>query len=442
MFLSASWVNSGLLLSAYKGKNMALNSSFHYQDGELYADSVAVSTIAEQAGTPVYIYSLKRALINLWRIRDAYTRAGLNVHLHYSMKANANLMLLRAFIQAGAGLDAVSGGEIYRAIAAGAKPENIVFAGVGKTSEEIYNAVERGIGWFNVENVDELQHIQKAAESMDRDHIQIALRLNPEVTASTHPYIATGHGGAKFGLTADVIRDVLGHQYKYPRLKFAGLHIHIGSQLGDTTGTRQAIEKALTILVSYPEIRTLNIGGGMPAAYQTGQELPSFEDFAREIAPLLKGYTVMLEPGRAIIADAGILVGRVLYVKEQAGQIYYITDTSMTELIRPALYKATHEVVPLKEAAGQTQVVQLAGPVCETSDMLAHDITLPVMAANDYLALLTAGAYGMVMASNYNARTRPPEVVISEEGDDWSIARPRETWDDLIRAEVAALEQK
>lgn len=420
---------------------MALNSSFHYRNGQLYVDNVAVSTIAEQVGTPVYIYSLKQALGNLRRIRDAYTQAGLKIHLHYSMKANANLMLLRAFIQAGAGLDAVSGGEIYRAIAAGAKPENIVFAGVGKSSEEIYNAVERGIGWFNVENVAELQHIQQAADHLGREQVQIALRLNPEVTASTHPYIATGHGGAKFGLTADVIREVLAHQYKYPRLSFSGLHIHIGSQLGETTATREAIEKALAILAPYPAIRTLNIGGGMPAAYQTGQDLPSFEDFAREIAPLLKDYEVLLEPGRAIIADAGILVGRVLYVKEQAGQTYYITDTSMTELIRPALYKATHEVVSLNEVRGDTQIIQLAGPVCETSDMLAHDIPLPVMKADDYLALLTAGAYGMVMSSNYNARPRPPEVVVSEDGNRWQVARPRETWEDLIRAEVDALEQ-
>jgi diaminopimelate decarboxylase len=312
---------------------------------------------------------------------------------------------------------------------------------VGKSPDEIYNAVERGIGWFNVENVAELQHIQQASDQLGRDHVKIALRLNPEVTASTHPYIATGHGGAKFGLTADVIRDVLDHQYKYPRLSFAGLHIHIGSQLGETTATRQAVEKALALIKSHPEIRTLNIGGGMPAAYRTGQELPSFEDFAREIAPLLKDYEVLLEPGRAIIADAGILVGRVLYIKEQAGQTYYITDTSMTELIRPALYKATHEVVPLKEAKGATQTIQLAGPVCETSDMLAHDIALPTMYANDYLALLTAGAYGMVMASNYNARTRPPEVVIAEDGNHWYVARPRETWEDLIRAETEALAQ-
>jgi len=418
---------------------MALNDTFHYRDGQLYADDVSVLAIAQQVGTPVYIYSLKQALGNLHRIRDAYTRAGLNVHLHYSMKANANLMLLRAFVQAGAGLDAVSGGEIYRATAAGAAPQNIVFAGVGKSPEEIYNAVERGIGWFNVENVAELQFIQQAAEALDHEHVQVALRLNPEVSASTHRHIATGHGGAKFGLTADVIRDVLAHQYKYPRLTFAGLHIHIGSQLGETTATREAVVKALDLIAPYKDIRTLNIGGGMPATYQTGQVLPSFEDFANELAPLLKDYIVLLEPGRAIIADAGILVGRMLYVKEQAGQTYYISDTSMTELIRPALYEAVHEVVPLQQSDKPTKIIQLAGPVCETTDMLAHDIALPEMNTHDYLALLTAGAYGMVMASNYNARPRPPEVVIAENGQSWMVARPRETWDDLIRSEVEAL---
>jgi diaminopimelate decarboxylase len=414
---------------------MPLHDSIYYQAQRLYIDDVPAADIAREMGTPVYVYSLKRALDNLRRIRDAYS--GVHLHVHYSAKANANLTILRTLIEAGAGIDAVSAGEIHRALTAGAKPENIVFAGVGKSPEEIRYAVEQGVGWFNVENVAELQYINDFAAELGRNSVQVALRLNPEVTANTHPYIATGHGGAKFGLTAEVIQQVLANHRAYPNLFFAGLHIHIGSQLGDTRGTVEAIEKAVELITPHPTIRTLNIGGGLPVAYQDSQILPSFTEFAADVTPLLKDYTVLLEPGRSIIADAGVLLTKILYVKQQAGQTLYITDASMTELIRPALYKAIHDIVPVNlQADARTMPVQIVGPVCETSDVLGRDVPLPELQPGDLLAILTAGAYGMVMASNYNARPRPAEVVVNPAGNDWSIARRRETWDDLLRHEL------
>ncbi len=410
-----------------------LNESIHYQNGRLHCDTIPIKNIVSQTGTPVYIYSEARVLSNLRRIQTAFN--SLDVHVHYSAKANASLAILRTLVGAGAGIDAVSGGEIYRALLADVDPRRIVFAGVGKTTDELAYAIERGVGWFNVENIAELDVLNNLAEKRDSGAPQVALRLNPEVTANTHPYIATGHGGAKFGLTAAIIRDVLTQQARYPNLQFAGIHIHIGSQLGDTAATKDAIRAALELIAPYPAMRTVNIGGGLPVAYQPDDVVPDLDAFVAAIRPLLSDYTVLLEPGRSLIADAGILVAEVLYVKEQAGQTFVVTDASMTELIRPALYQARHEIVPVVEPTGTfRRATQIVGPVCETTDVLGRDVLLPEVATGDLLAVLTAGAYSMVMASNYNQRPRPPEVLVTNEG--WQITRRRETWDDLLSAEV------
>lgn len=418
-----------------------LNNAIRYIDNQLYCDSIPVAEIAAQVGTPVYLYSLRRALENFHHIGEAF--APLKPHIHYSAKANANLSILRALVNAGAGIDAVSSGEIYKAVHAGAKPENIVFAGVGKTPEELRYAVDQGVGWFNVENIDECRMINNLVADPDRPPAQIALRFNPEVTANTHPYIATGHGGAKFGLTAEVIAHLLAHQTDYPNLKFAGIHIHIGSQLHDINATVQAVQAALQLIAPYPQIRAVNIGGGLPVPYKPGQHMPPFEEFSAALIPLLADYNVILEPGRSIIADAGMLITRILYVKRQAGQTFYITDASMAELIRPALYQAHHEIIPvvlpslpMNGEGDGGRGYNVVGPVCETADVLGRDVSLPEMQPGDLLAVLTAGAYGMVMASNYNQRPRPPEVIVAEDGQTWRIARQRETWDDLIQLEI------
>lgn len=410
-----------------------LNESFHFQDGALFADAVPVADIAAQVGTPFYLYSLPRALANYRRIREAF--AGLRTHIHYSAKANGNLSILRALIEAGAGIDTVSAGEIHRALTAGATPDQIVFAGVGKTPEELRYGVEQGVGWFNVENVAECALLEQFASEAGRT-VRVALRFNPDVVANTHHHIATGHGGAKFGLSAEAIRGLLNRQAEYPHLRFEGIHIHIGSQLHDTDATEQAVKTTLALIADYPNIRTLDLGGGLPTPYRPGEELPPPDSFAEMLAPLVKDYEVILEPGRSVIADAGILVMRVLYHKAHGGQNFLIADAGMTELIRPALYEAHHEIIPVtprRDAAAETY--QLVGPVCETTDVLARDVSLPHPETGDLLAALTAGAYGMVMASNYNTRPRPAEVVIEPDGRSWRIARRRETWADLLAAE-------
>lgn len=416
---------------------MVFNTSIRYNDNDLCIDDICVADIVKKIGTPTYIYSLKRTVQNYYRLLSVF--ADLDIHIHYSAKANSNLAVLKALSNAGAGIDTVSMGEIYRAIHVGVQPKDIVFAGVGKTPQEIRYAIEQGIGWFNVENVRELDYIQSIAKELGVVSVRVALRLNPQVTANTHPYISTGHGGAKFGLTAGVVEELLARQHDYSRISFEGIHIHIGSQLGDTKATLQAVEAVLDLIRPYPDIRYINLGGGLPTAYHFDEDIPSVEVFANSLAPLLKDYKILLEPGRSIIADAGILVTEVQYVKQQAGQTFYITDGSMAELIRPSLYQAHHEIVPLVKSNGDMTVGHIVGPICETADVLAKDRELPALQVGDKIAVMTAGAYGMVMSSNYNARLRPAEVVVAVDGQSWSVARQRETLDDLIRHEVDAL---
>ncbi len=404
---------------------MVLNSSFRYVDGSLQVDDFALETIAGEVGTPVYVYSLRRVLDNYRRLRQTF--APLSAQLHYSVKANGNADILRALAEQGSSFDCVSSGEIQRVLAAGGAARQIVFAGVGKTRAEIDYAVERGVGWLNVENALELDYIQAAAERTGAELVLVALRLNPQVEANTHPKIATGHGGAKFGMTAEVIHDLLAKQQRYPRIHFAGIHIHIGSQLGDSQATLRALEKALELARSYQQIRTINLGGGLPVAYRMDESLPPLDELVAALATRLDGYEVLLEPGRAIVADAGVLLTEVLYVKRQAGQVFYIVDAGMTDLLRPALYDAHHEVLPLRESSAVSEVAQLVGPVCESTDVLARDRLLPSLQVGDRVALMTTGAYGMAMASTYNARPLPPEVVVSAGGMRWNVHRQQET---------------
>lgn len=401
---------------------MVFTDSIRYGADSLFIDDLPVEEIAKAVGTPVYIYSLAGIRANYRRLRAAF--APVSARLHFSLKSNGNLAILRCLREQGAGFDCVSAGEIALALAAGAEAEEIVFAGVGKTREEIAYAIEKAIGWINVENLLELSYINKAAAAAGRGSVRVALRLNPQVTANTHPYLSTGHGGAKFGMTADVIRDLLARQSEYPRLRFAGLHMHIGSQLGDSAASVAALDKLLELIQPWPQIRTINLGGGLPAAYRFGESLPPPDELADVLSSRLGGYEVLLEPGRAIVADAGVLVAEVLYVKRQAGQVFIIVDAGMTELIRPALYGAHHEILPLRKTGGDLINAQVVGPVCESADVLGRDRLLPSLREGDRLALMTAGAYGMAMASNYNARPRPAEVVV--DGGAWWVSRERE----------------
>lgn len=414
---------------------MSLNASIHYVDNRLFADSIPLLNIIHEVETPFYLYSLRRALDNYKSIREAFFH--LRPHIHYSAKANASMAVLKALIGAGAGIDAVSGGEIYKAVTAGASAENIVFAGVGKTASDIRYALNIGVGWFNIENAGEAKLINDLAQSLGRTRVRVALRYNPDVTANTHPYIATGHGGAKFGLTREAIQEILSQPQAYPALDFQGIHVHIGSNLQDTNATTEAITRAVELVTPFSMIRTLNIGGGMPAAYATDEQLPNASDFARAITPLVSEYELILEPGRAVIADAGILLTKVLYTKFQGGQRLAILDAGMTELIRPMLYQARHDIMPIHHDPDAALFpTQVHGPVCETTDVLGRDVMLPELEPGDVLAILTTGAYGSVMSSQYNARPHPTEIIVREDGATWAVARKRETWADLIRSEV------
>ncbi|MCY3833558.1 MAG: diaminopimelate decarboxylase [Chloroflexi bacterium] len=410
---------------------MVINDSIRYVNNRLRVDGIDIKSIVAEVGTPTYIYSLKRLLNNYQRIKSAF--APLQARLHFSVKANGNLDILRALKRAGAGFDCVSGGEIYLALKSGAAARDIVFAGVGKTREEIRYALANRVAWINVENIDELDHIDSIAAELAVGPARVALRLNPEVSARTHPHLATGHGAAKFGLTADVIVEVLNQPERYPRIDFAGMHMHIGSQLGDDEATMAALDKLLALARGFAQIKTINLGGGLPVAYRFDEPVAPLGNLVEYLALRRRGCSVLLEPGRSIVADAGLLVAAVLYVKRRAGAVFCILDASMAELIRPALYDAHHEILPLRRAEEETVTTQVVGPVCESADVLARDRQLPPLKPGDYVALMTAGAYGMAMASNYNARPRPAEVIVVEDGTSWRVSRRRETYEDLLR---------
>lgn len=412
-----------------------LNDSIRYVNGALHIDSVPASALVQVVGTPAYVYSLRRVLTNLRALQSAF--AGIDAHIHYSVKANGNLALLQTLIRAGVGVDAVSAGEIYRALRAGARPDSIVFAGVGKTADELRYAVQQRIGWINIENEAECALLDQFAEETGI-HQRVALRVNPDVTAATQAEIATGHHRSKFGLPLDRAAALLRAARRYPHLRFEGLHVHIGSQLEDTTGTLQALAAIIPLARQHRQITTLDLGGGFPVAYDPSSRVPSFAAFARAIKRHVKGYHVMLEPGRSITADAGVLLASVSYLK-QLDLAFAILDAGMTELIRPALYDAFHAIVPVQPRRSRLRSYTIAGPVCESTDMWEIPVSLPELKPGDVLAILTAGAYGMVMASNYNARPRPAEVVISEDGAAWRISRRRETWEDLLLDEAERL---
>jgi diaminopimelate decarboxylase len=407
-----------------------LSESFLYRNGVLCGDGVALDVIADAVGTPVYVYSEAHILANVHRLQTVFDP--LAPSIHYSLKANANLALVRLLSGAGLGMDAVSAGEIFRAQRAGVDPGCIVFAGVGKTRAEIAYALEAGVGWFNVESRDELDVLDTLAGERNL-HPTVALRLNPGVEAKTHRHIATGHFGAKFGMPPDAVAEALERRAEYPHLRIAGLHVHIGSQLGDVHETVEAVRTAQALADRHSDLRTLNIGGGFPVRYTEADEYPPPSAFAEALAPLLRGWKVMIEPGRSVVADAGLLLVSVLYVKDQGGHRFAITDGSMTDLLRPALYEAVHPVVPAHSRKGKTFPTIVSGPVCESADILNRHALLPDLNDSDRLAVLVTGAYGMVMASNYNMRMRAPEVLV--EGDSWRLIRRRETWDDLLRLE-------
>jgi diaminopimelate decarboxylase len=405
-----------------------------YRDQRLYMDEVDLARVAQAVGTPCYVYSQPRLLANLNQLRAAFPTA----EIHYSLKANANLALIRALHEAGIGFDAVSAGEIYRALQAGVSPSQIVFAGVGKTLDELTFALAEGVGWFNVESSQELDRLLALlAATPNHKPAKIALRLNPDVHADTHKHIDTGHADSKFGIPlaeAHLLLAAHGGQ-------ISGLHVHIGSQIGNPQRIVDVLTKIALFYRAYPFLSTLDLGGGFPVAY-TDAPAPAVSTFGQAVESFLaaleselgRKISLLLEPGRFLVADTGVLLTEVQYIKPTPSGHIAVCDAGMTELIRPALYGASHGVLPLVASPAPPTPVQIVGPVCESADVLRADALLPALQQGDLLAMLHVGAYGAVMASHYNARPNAPEVLVM--GEQWRLIRRRQTWRDLVAAEL------
>jgi diaminopimelate decarboxylase len=424
---------------------------FVYKDGELHCERVPLGKLAEKYGTPLYVYSAT-TVRERFRILDQAFR---NVEhtICYSVKANSNLSLLRLLAKLGAGFDIVSGGELERVRLARKKAlQAVVFSGVGKTEEELLTALRRGILLFNVESEGELELLAACAARL-RKTANVALRVNPDVPAETHPYISTGLREHKFGVPISAARELYRQAARHEYLQVAGVSLHIGSQITDLAPFRLAVERAVELAEQLGadghKLRFLDAGGGLGISYNT-QEAQDFKELAGRYAeaiiqPLekLKGPRprLLLEPGRSIIAPAGVLLTRILYRKQNGNKHFTIVDAAMNDLIRPSLYGAKHEIVPveLTRPAWEWGTVQsdIAGPVCETGDFLARDAALPPVLEGSHLCVLDAGAYGMSLASNYNTRPRAAEVLV--DGRRARLVRRRETIKDLLRPETACL---
>ena len=412
--------------------------NFEYRQGELYCEHVPVSQIAKQVGTPCYIYSHA----TLTRHIRAYDNAFKNIpHLiAFAMKANSNLAVLRLMAKEGSGVDIVSGGELFRALKAGVPPSKIVFAGVGKNAEEIRDALKADILMFNIESSAEMHAINDVAASVGKI-APVALRINPDIDPKTHPYISTGLKKSKFGIAADRALEEFRVASTLRHISVVGVHAHIGSQLIDVTPFVESLKKVLTLVDALKaqgiKIRYLNIGGGLGITY-SDEKPPLPHELAEAVSPLVRGLdlTLVMEPGRVIVGNAGILVTKALYEKIGESKRFVIVDAAMNDLIRPSLYSAYHDIRPVSEALLQRpkHPVDVVGPVCESGDFLAKDRSLPEVKPDDLLAVMSAGAYGFVMASNYNSRPRVPEVLVKD--NEVHVIRARESYDDLVRGET------
>ncbi|MGB0766901.1 MAG: diaminopimelate decarboxylase [Phycisphaeraceae bacterium] len=425
---------------------------FTYRDGELYCEDTPISAIASEDGTPIYVYSKQTFLDHYHAIRDAF--AELDPIVCYSIKSCGNIHIIKLLAEQGSGMDVVSGGEIFRAQQAGVDMHKVVYAGVGKTDDEIEHAIRANIGWFNIESEAEFENISRIAGRLGK-HAHGALRINPDVAdARTHAKTTTGSKETKFGVDIERAKRFFQTYGRDEHLKLDAIHLHIGSPIYSPEPYVKAITKTLELIEELRaegfEINTLDIGGGYAADYETGAS-PSYQEYADAIVPLLKAFkasggTVILEPGRTIAANAGVLVTEVQYIKQGGAKKFVICDTGMHHLIRPTLYDAEQFIWPVKvspeHAPSERKIAmeldgleasEIVGPICETGDYLAKDRAIPPVERGDLLAVFSAGAYGMVMASHYNAMPYPAEVLVG--GDAYLTIRRRETYEDLVAAE-------
>lgn len=426
---------------------------FAYRDGVLHCEGVALADMAARHGTPLYVYSAATMRDHFRRLDNAL--AGLDHRICFAVKANSNLAVLDLLAREGAGFDIVSGGELFRVLKAGGGADVCTFAGVGKTCEEIEYALREGVYSFNVESEPELHVINDVAGALGM-RAPVALRVNPDVDAQTHKYISTGKSKNKFGIGIDRVLGIYEQAAALPNLHIRGIQTHIGSQILETSPFVEAMGKLVPVVNELKRlygIEFFSIGGGMGIVYRDSLEsgAPSwweaaegdagrrlgFDEYAAAVAPLLEGLglKILLEPGRSLVGNAGALLATVLYVKQTPAKTFVVTDAGMNDMIRPALYEGHHEIVPLRQpvAGAAPRPVDVVGPVCESGDFFAQDRMLPEFRAGDGLALLSAGAYGFVMASNYNTRRLPAEVLV--DGDRADVVRERQTLDDLVRGE-------
>ena len=442
--------------------------SFHYRDGRLFCEEVDVAAAAEKFGTPLYLYSAGTILDHYHRLDDALS--GLDHLICYAVKANSNRAILRLLREAGAGFDIVSGGELFRALKAGADPMKCTFAGVGKSREEIEYALEQGVYSFNVESEAELEYINEIASAKNQ-RAPIALRVNPDVEVQTHQYISTGKSENKFGIALERVAKVYERASTMPAIAIRGVQMHIGSQITEASPFVAAIEKIAPLvaeLKSKYAIEFFSIGGGLGIAYESSIASGSgdwwtsqrshpltIRDYVDAILPPLTrlGLRILLEPGRLLVGNAGILLTRVRYIKQTAQKRFAIIDAGMNDLIRPALYGSYHEIVPVEKTMpspqssprgrggraapgeGRINKIDIVGPVCESGDFFAQDREMPPLQAGDLLAVMSVGAYGFVMASNYNSRPLPAEALV--QGSKVALIRKQQSFEDLVRDEVA-----
>jgi diaminopimelate decarboxylase len=413
---------------------------FIFKNKELYCEGCKAEDLARKYGTPLYVYSRRTLIEHFDKLKKAFSL--LKPVICYSVKANSNLSVLKLLVGRGAGLDIVSGGELYRAKKVKCTPGKIVYASVGKTDSEIQEAISYGILMFNVESAPELRNINRIAAKLNKK-VRVALRFNPDVKPKTHSYIITGKKETKFGMDAETLKDIFTQRSKYPNIELTGIHMHIGSQISQAEPFIKAIGKVKKIIGQLKEsgviISYLNIGGGLGIVYDKEKPQTAGE-FAKKVLPLLKdlGLKVLLEPGRFIAGNSGIFLTKVIYVKDTPVKRFFIVDGAMNDLLRPSLYGAYHDVVPIsknpKVKIQNQKLSDVVGPVCESGDFLAKDRKLEAK-QGDYLAVMGAGAYGFSMSSNYNSRRRPAEIIV--DGKKSHIVRRRESYGDLIDNEMA-----
>ena len=412
---------------------------FNYRHNNLYCESVAIEELAKEYGTPLYVYSRSTLVGHYRKIKEAFSR--INPLICFSMKANSNLAICRALVKEDAGLDVVSGGELYRAFKTGVSPKRIVYAGVGKTEKEIETAIRHNIFLFNAESIPELELINRIAGGLGIRQ-DVAIRINPDIKPKTHSYITTGHGDNKFGIDFKTARGIFLNRDEYENLDISGIHMHIGSQIVYAGPFVKAIEKIVNFINDLEKngvnIRWLNIGGGLGIIY-SDERPQTAREYANAVIPVLKkiNANIILEPGRFIVGNSGVLVTKILYIKETPRKNFAIVDSGMNDLIRPSLYEAYHEILPVRSSSysgsKDIRLFDVVGPICESGDFLGRDRKFIDLRQGNLLAVMGAGAYGFSMSSNYNSRPRPADVLV--EGSKARLIRRRETYEDLTRTE-------